>query len=1123
MEACADRYLELMGPYVKPHDPSVPFISSVTNQVICQGAELSPSYWVQNLVSRVKFSTSISQAINFSGSSKIFLEIGPHSTLAGPIRQILKIEKSSDEYVNVLSHDKDSHEEFLRAVGQLWLQNYPVALEQVGGKGVFLTDLPLYPWHYEEPLWYESRLAKEYRLREFPHHELLGSKILESTTANPGWRNVLRLEDVPWIKEHEIEGDIVLPGVSYLYMAGEAVRQLTGKPDFTCRKVHMKAVLVLTGDDETEIITQLNRVSLTNALDSEWYDFSISSYQNGSWVKHAFGQVRGGGEESEQQSLKAREAATRIYPRGCSSKSWYRKFRLLGIEYGPRFTPLEEITVDPLNGKLAASMKVDLRPGEDKYYSIFPGTLDGIPQSLYLVAARGLTRNFDKPALITYIDEFYLCPPTSATEELKVLAEITEQRATAFLGDVVAVSSVGGGQVVVKSRGWHLSHLVDTAEADNDRSPHGAAELEWREDIDLVDAASFIKRIGNKTDVWEYQLLDRLSLLCFAEAYHRLRKALPPTREHLNKFYKWIKDHINGVSSGASTWFGVPDAADLLILGVETRNKMIEDIYSQLQGTPAYAPATAIHRICFNCEEIFNGTSSELEILLTDGILQKVYDCLLEDADLSGFLSLVTHKRPNLRVLEIGAGTGGATATILPTLRSAYGEKMYLSYTYTDISAGFFSDAKERFKQYTGLEFAVLDISKDPFEQGFKAKTFDLVIACNVLHATANLHQTLSNVRKLVHPEGRLLLQELDPRTKWIGIFGVLEGWWLGQPDGRTQAPYVNLERWTDELTKAGFESVTSMYDGYMNNNIISQPAPSTSRPKRVTVLHYTDQDVQNVRVALEGAGYRVNRYALEDPAAKLFPDQDVMCALDLSSPFFANLDQDRFTHFQRFINAAKEEACGIFWLTGPCQIGHTKPEYATVLGLARVLRTDLDLDFAILELEDFGAAAKVAPRVFGQFQKRISEPEVDPEYECAHVDGKILISRYSHVKVVEEHKTLPAGRTVRKLEQYKPGIMNTLYWKSLAPRALKDGEVRVKVRAAAMNFRVRSFSPCRQPHVWRTHSGRTLYLTNYLDPYRTSSLRRALSPIQEPSIRDLAWNARVSSQRSGLALINSK
>jgi SAM-dependent methyltransferase len=1061
MEGCADRYLDFISRHLKPRDPSVPFISSVTNQVIYKGAELGPSYWVQNLVSPVKFSTAMSLAINFSTSKKICVEIGPHSALAGPIRQILKAENSGDNYINVLTRGKDSHEEVLGAVGELQLQNYPVNLEQVVGKGRYLADLPLYPWHYEEPLWHESRLAKEYRLREFPHHELLGSRILESTAFNPGWRNILRLQDVPWIKEHEIEGDIILPGVSYLYMAGEAIRQLTGKANFTCRKVHMKVALGLNGEDETEVITQLSRVSLTNSLDSEWYDFSISSYQNESWAKHAFGQVCGGGDQCELQDLSEKEAAARTYTRVCSSKSWYRKFRSLGLEYGPRFSPLQDITADPLNDKLAASITVGLRQGEEKYYPIFPGALDGVPQSLFLAASRGLTRNFAKPAVISYIDEFYMGPPPLATDKLKVLAEVTEQRPTAFLGDVVAVSPEDGGQVVVRSKGWHLSHLIEAAETDEDKNPHGAAELVWMDDIDLVDTASFIRPTGIKTQVREYQLLDRLSLLCFAEAQDRLQGKRPPTREHLNNFHKWITNHINDVSAGRSTWFGVPDAVDLLALKAEKRNKMIGNIYSQLEGTPAYAPATALHRVTYNCEGIFDGTVSELEILLAGGTLQKVYDFLLEDADLSGFLSLVAHKKPNLRVLEIGAGTGGTTATILPTMRSAHGDKNYLSYTYTDISAGFFSDAKERFKEYAGLEFAVLDISKDPLEQGFAAESFDLIIAYNVLHATENLHQTLSNVRKLIHPEGRLLLQELSPQTMWVGIFGILAGWWYGHADGRTQAPYVTLERWTDELAKAGFESVSSMYDGYMNNNIISQPVSFTKPPERVTVLRHADQDVQSIRAAIEAAGYHVDDVALEDTAAKLPPGQDVISALDLSSPFFSNLNQDEFAHFQRLVNTAREGACGIFWITGSCQIGRTRPEYAPVLGLARVLRHDIEIEFAILELDDFGAAAKIVPSVFAQFQKRISEPDVHPEYEWAYVDGKTLISRYSYVKVAQERRnTLPVGMMVRKLEQHQPGVMNTLYWKPVAAKALKDDEVRIKVGAVAMNFRVSSWAP---------------------------------------------------------------
>lgn len=1053
MESVATRYLNLLGPHVRPQNPNSDFISTVAGHSVTDGSELGPSYWVQNLVSRVRFSTAVSNAVRSSQSNKIFLEIGPHSALAGPIRQILAAENTGDcEYISVLTRGKDSHEEFLRSLGQLWMNNYPLSLDQVAGEGSFLTGLPLYPWHYEEPLWHESRLSREYRFRGFPHHELLGSKILESTSASPGWRNLLRLEDVPWIADHKVEGNVVLPGVSYLYMAGEAIRQVTGEPDFTCQQVHIKAALLLTEDDETEIITQLNRVSLTDNVDSAWYDFIVSSYHGGSWIKHAFGRVRSGGSES---AWKGTEHSGSALSRVCSSKSWYRKFRSLGLEYGPRFTALKNMTADPLQPTLSASLTLDLRPGEERYYSVHPGTLDGLLQGLYPAAAGGQTRRFNELALLTYVDEFYMRPPPKEEKELRCLVEITEQRPNGSLGDAAAFSPINGGQTVVRSRGWQMSTINAPGVESGSQNPHGAAELEWREDIDFVEAASLIKPVGGKTE-W-YRLLDRFNVLCMAQSVDRLRNGPRPTREYLKHFHGWLQDMVSGFANGATMCSGVPDAADLVTINVEERSQMIEDLYDKLRGSPVDAPATAIHRISSYCGSIFSGNTSELELLLADGVLQHVYDCLLEDTDTSEFVSLVAHKRPNLRVLEIGAGTGGATNTVLQALKSARGEKMYSSYVYTDVSAGFFADAKERFKDYAGLEFAVLDISTDPLGQGFEAGSFDLIVAWNVLHATPSLHQSLTNVRKLLHPQGRLLLQEVDPQTKWINhAFGVISGWWAGVDDGRPSQPYVDLARWKDELSRAGFGDVSARYDGYVCNNMVCQPLARISPLKRVTLLHRAEQQTQGILAALDAAGHQVDSYILGDERSQLSPGQDVISALDISSPFFANLDEKSLVHFQRFVKAADNAACGIFWITGRCQVGCQTPAYAPILGLARVLRTELNLDLAVLELEDLVAAPEVVPRVFLEFQKRSSsdDPDVSPEYEWAHVGGKTLISRYHYTTATPEAVALPDDMNVRKLEQHRPGLTDTLYWKPVVARPLATDEVRIEVKAAGMNYK---------------------------------------------------------------------
>ena len=109
-----------------------------------------------------------------------------------------------------------------------------------------------------------------------------------------------------------------------------------------------------------------------------------------------------------------------------------------------------------------------------------------------------------------------------------------------------------------------------------------------------------------------------------------------------------------------------------------------------------------------------------------------------------------------LRMLEVGAGTGGTTAAVLAELPGR------TDYTYTDISAGFFATAEARFGDADGgMEYRVLDIEREPSAQGFDAHGYDIVLAANVLHATRDLGETLRHCRRLLAPSGMLVLLEI--------------------------------------------------------------------------------------------------------------------------------------------------------------------------------------------------------------------------------------------------------------------------------------------------------------------------------------------------------------------------
>src|SRR5207248_449439 len=90
-----------------------------------------------------------------------------------------------------------------------------------------------------------------------------------------------------------------------------------------------------------------------------------------------------------------------------------------------------------------------------------------------------------------------------------------------------------------------------------------------------------------------------------------------------------------------------------------------------------------------------------------------------------------------LRILEVGAGTGGLTSFLLPVLPEHCTE-----YIFSDVSSSFIARGELQFSDYSFVQYRVLDIDRDPIEQGFDPHSFDLIVASDTLHATPDLRRT---------------------------------------------------------------------------------------------------------------------------------------------------------------------------------------------------------------------------------------------------------------------------------------------------------------------------------------------------------------------------------------------
>ena len=162
-----------------------------------------------------------------------------------------------------------------------------------------------------------------------------------------------------------------------------------------------------------------------------------------------------------------------------------------------------------------------------------------------------------------------------------------------------------------------------------------------------------------------------------------------------------------------------------------------------------------------------------------------------------------------IRILEIGAGTGGTTASILPELRNL----PIAEYCYTDVSRAFLMHAEKHYQPgFPALTTALFDVSKPVGSQAIELGCYDYVIATNVLHATPNIRQTVRHAKAVLAQDGVLLLNEISTWSLFSHLtFGLLEGWWLHEDSALRLpgSPGLSPERWRAVLTEEGFGTVT--------------------------------------------------------------------------------------------------------------------------------------------------------------------------------------------------------------------------------------------------------------------------------------------------------------------------
>nr|AFI23580.1 PKS-NRPS hybrid [Colletotrichum higginsianum] len=1059
MKACSQAYmrsLELCGiRQLRPVNAAgnCRWVSSVFTCDVSDmptSTSLESSYWIDNLVKPVRFTEALQMLVSDgmnsetqTGGYDLALEVGPHPALKGPASQTIQETTSASAmpFTGALERGKNSVEAFSRALGFVWMNFGEGSVNMAGYEGFVTGDqagagskpsfnlvkgLPKYPWDHNRLFWQESRLSKAYRSRKDAPHELLGRRLLDGTPDQRRWRNIIKKSEIDWLDGHQIQGQVVFPAAAYVSACIEAC-MCAFSADENVRSIELLDfdvghAMVFEEDDDDGIDATISLVGISRTESTTTCRFSFYSTPTNDaleMVTHATcNVVVTFGDEAHNLLPPKPQDDDDYLLLDVEEDRFYDALAPLGFGYNGPFRALQGLKRKLGSAKGFIQNPIPSPEGLQTPLLIHPATLDSAIQSIMLAYSYPGDTMLRSVYLPTRIERLIVSPQRclefagkSVTVPFDSVAMIGSSKSVT--GDASIYTPQGFDTKAIQLEGLQTRPLSDAAQLDE---LNIFTEAVWgvdRPDSEMAIAMTEVEPL----DPEFFFSLERV-----AYYYHRnLGASIPRSeREGVEWHHKRLlayNDHVlDSVDRGTN-----PFARK------EWKHDTKEVIAEILQKYSQSASMKLTEAVGENIVDVVRGKTAMLEPMLQDNKLNNFYEqgeaFPRYTTYLATFAKQIGHRFPHMNVLEIGAGTGGATKCFMRDV-----EDQFATYTFTDISSGFFEKASDLFSaQRSKMSFKVLDIEKEIEGQGFAEGAYDVIVASLVLHATRNLVQTMQNVRKLLKPGGYLLLLEItENRQMQFGLmFGGLPGWWLGCDEGRTLSPCISLEEWDALLKQTGFSGISTavphpeeipvplsvmvsqavddkidfleqpLNNAFSESNMIPRLTIVGGGPKSMSLA----SEIRNILSSRCG-DIKFIESLQEIRESDLAVGGSVLCLADLDGPALASIDADTLRGFQSIF----KQSNNVLWVTRGARAGLPYSRMAIGFGRTIVLEMlHLRLQFLDLDPGTIASSATIS-EVFVRFQVAGSWEEVgddsnlllntvEPEL-CLTPEGKMLVAR---------------------------------------------------------------------------------------------------------------------------------
>ena len=895
---------------------------------------------------------------------------------------------------------------------------------------------------------------------------------------------------LPWIRDHIVQGDIIFPGAGYITMAIEAIRQLHKSNEsikgYILKQVDiLRATIIPEDSDGVELQLFLEPAS-QKSLEPDTRSFHIyTPLSDGTWAETARGYIAVSNKERPAH-LVLRSVdhigTTEMCHEATKPSEFYERLYAMEIKHGKIFQAITDIRSGD-NSSLSTIVVPDSALQMPQHWQhshvVHPITLDCVFQAAYsALSNQGL--HMVGAAVPRHIDTLFISTDINPRpgSQLEAHSRVLHCNGQGFGASLVVTPSGSNDDAVIQIDGMHFQSVGSITSNDTESQFDMYAFEDWVPSVHLNNVIElFGPHLQRTADPSELSLSQDLT----QAVYHLIADAMAvlKSEETLNfawyhkSFYRWMELELRLASEdklapNSSKWTQVtPDAKAAL--------------FKRVTESGTHGQMTM--RIGDNLTAILRREVEPLEVMLEGGLLYQFYQEMLhfpqsvqQTAQIAKAIAL---ENPKIRILEIGAGTGGCTRPVLSALG---GERdipaSFEHYVFTDISSGFFQTARDRFADFGDLiSYQTLDIENDPAEQGFNDK-YDLIIAAQVLHATKKLSRTLNNVRSLLKDNGKLLMVETTRDTADVSlIFGTLPGWWLSEEPERKYSPNMSSQQWAPFLKEAGFTGVDMdlrdcQNEEYMATSVIISTAVAKTTPKYKKEVTLVYEGSNSAFGWLESLAGKIKDLTGSEPEVVALGEADIK---DKNYIFFSGLDKNT-KKFQDFnFDLIKDFAIksgGLLWVTTGSAKDCDIPIHALHKGFLRTCRMEysnkifgsLDLDPSHDLDEDSQA---IVVKVFANLFNSAGATLEDHEY--AERRGQILLPRLQR-DIFENNRIInngtqtemqpfvqnePDGR-ILKLEVSKPGLLDSLVFHDnkdfLLP--LPEDWVEIEPRAYGINFR---------------------------------------------------------------------